>query len=231
LTSATTSSTSPPSSAEPPAAVAALGRRLDDVRARVAAAGGDAGTIRLVAVTKGFGPAAVATAAAVGLSDIGENYAQELLAKAVSAPPGLCWHFLGRIQRRKVRRLAGLVGVWQSVSRPEEAAEIARFQPGARALAQVDAAGLPGRNGCRPEDVGALVGAMGAAGLDVRGLMTVAPPEPEGARSAFRLVRRLADELGLEECSMGMSDDLEVAVAEGATMLRVGRALFGSRPN
>ncbi len=166
----------------------------------------------------------------MGLSDIGENYGQELLAKASAAPPGPCWHFLGRIQRRKVRPLADVVGCWQSVSRVEEAVEIARRQPGAQVFAEVEATGIAGRNGCPPVSLAALVAAMRDLGLDVRGLMTVGPPEPAAARAAFALVRRLADELGLAERSMGMSQDLEVAVAEGATMLRVGRALFGARP-
>jgi hypothetical protein len=95
---------------------------------------------------------------------------------------------------------------------------------------QVDATGLPGRNGCPPSGVADLVGRLRDDGLEVRGLMTVAAPGQEAAVAAFSTVARLADELGLEERSMGMSDDLEAAVAAGTTMVRIGRALFGDRP-
>ncbi len=227
----TTISTSPPSSAS-----GAVAERLYSVRLRIEQAGGDPSAVRIVAVTKGFGPDAVAAARDAGLHDIGENYANELVAKVaevegeLSAPSPLRWHFLGAIQRNKVARLAPIVGVWQSVSRAEEGARIARFAPGATVLVEVDTTGLPGRNGCPPEAVSVLVSRLRDSGLDVRGLMTVAAPGPEGAGPAFAAVRSLADELGLEERSMGMTDDLEAAVRAGTTMVRIGRALFGERP-
>jgi PLP dependent protein len=227
----TTISTSPPSSASDEVA-----ERLHAVRRRIERAGGDPSGVRVVAVTKGFGPQAVAAARAVGLHDIGENYADELVAKAAvvagdpSLPQPVRWHFLGAIQRNKVARLAPVVGMWQSVSRVEEGARIARFVPGAAVLVEVETTGLPGRNGCSPDDVRALVPRLREAGLDVRGLMTVAAPGPDAAAMAFETVRSLADELGLEERSMGMSDDLEAAVRAGTTMVRIGRALFGERP-
>jgi uncharacterized pyridoxal phosphate-containing UPF0001 family protein len=204
-------------------------------RLRIAAAGGDPEAVRIVAVTKGFGPDAVVTALAAGLLDIGENYAQELLAKhaalaaAGPVPEGPRWHFLGRVQRNKVVQLAPVVACWQSVSREVEGEAITRRAPGAAVLIEVEATGAPGRNGAQPEEVPALVARLRSLGLDVRGLMTVAPQGP-GRRAVFAAVRRLADDLGLPERSMGMSDDLETAVAEGSTMVRLGRALFGGRP-
>lgn len=211
---------------------------LAAVRARIAGAGGDLATVRIVAVTKGFGPGAAVAARRAGLADVGENYAQELLSKrrALEAEPGgaelassLRWHFLGAVQRNKVRSIAALVTCWQGVARQSEGEAIARHRPGAQVLVEVDASAVPGRNGCPPGDVPALVGALRSLDLDVRGLMTVAPlGRPAG--ESFRLVRRLADDLGLPERSMGMSDDLETAIAAGATMVRVGRALFGDRP-
>jgi PLP dependent protein len=186
----------------------------------------------VVAVTKGFGPAHARAAVAAGLGDLGENYAQELTAKAPAlAVAGIRarWHFLGAVQRNKVPALAPLVSCWQSVSRREEGVAIARRRPNASVLVEVDASGAPGRNGCAPEAVADLVSSLGADGLDVRGLMVVAPLDAP-ARPAFRTVRDLADRLGLAERSMGMSDDLEDAVKEGSTMVRVGRALFGERP-
>jgi hypothetical protein len=206
------------------------------VRRRIEQAGGDPSAVRVVAVSKGFGPEAVRAARAAGLLDIGENYANELVTKAAelesdpAASKPVRWHFLGAIQRNKVARLAPVVHVWQSVSRIEEGERIARFAPGARVLVEVDTTGLRGRNGCPPAGVPALVAALREDGLDVRGLMTVAAPGPEAASSAFGAVRTLADELGLEERSMGMTDDLEAAVRAGTTMVRIGRALFGDRP-
>ena len=205
----------------------AVAARLAEVRRRVEAAGGDPGQVRVVAVTKGFGPEAVEAALAAGLEDVGENYAQELVAKAPQVAGSPRWHFLGTVQRNKVPALAPLVACWQSVSRAVEGEAIARRRPGAVVLVEVELTGRPGRNGCPPGAVPGLVADLGAAGLDVRGLMTVAPPDDP--RRAFRTVRELADRLGLPERSMGMTGDLEAAVAEGSTMVRVGRALFGDR--
>jgi uncharacterized pyridoxal phosphate-containing UPF0001 family protein len=220
----TTISTCPPSSGNNDVAA-----RLAAVRARITNAGGDPERVRVLAVTKGFGPGAVAAARAAGLRDIGENYAAELQAKA-PGPPGTQWHFLGAVQRNKVRALAPLVDVWQGVARLAEGERIARFAPGARVLIQVDYTGLPGRNGCAPEDVPALAAALVGLNLHLQGLMTVAPPDPPAAGAAFGSLGRLADDLDLPERSMGMSADLEAAVAAGSTMVRVGRALFGDRP-
>ena len=220
----TTISTCPPSFGNDEVAA-----RLAAVRARIGRAGGDPDRVRVLAVTKGFGPEAVEAARAAGLTDIGENYSAELQAKA-PGPPGTQWHFLGAVQRNKVRALAPLVDVWQGVARFAEGERIARFAPGARVLIQVDYTGLPGRNGCAPEDAPALAEALGGLDLRLQGLMTVAPPDPTAADAAFGSLGRLADELELPERSMGMSADLEAAVAAGSTMVRVGRALFGERP-
>lgn len=217
-----------------PSGTGGVGGRLAEVRRRIEAAGGDPALVRVVAVTKGFGPDAVATALAAGLPDVGENYAQELLSKsaALATTPGTAprWHFLGAVQRNKVRALAPIVACWQGVARAVEGEEIARRRPGAEVLVEIDASGLPGRGGCPPAAAPALVHDLSSLDLHVRGCMTVAPRDPVAATRAFREVRSLADRLGLAERSMGMSDDLELAVAEGSTMVRVGRALFGDRP-
>jgi pyridoxal phosphate enzyme (YggS family) len=219
----TTISTCPPSSAENEVA-----ERLAVVRQRIARAGGDPGLVRVVAVTKGFGPGAVRAARAAGLTDIGENYAAELEAKA-PGPAGTSWHFLGSVQRNKVRSLAPLVAVWQGVARFAEGERIARDAPGARVLIQVNFSDLPGRNGCAPDEVEPLMESLSRLDLRLEGLMTVAPPGHAQAEVAFGRVGRIADALGLRERSMGMSDDLEEAVAAGSTMVRIGRALFGER--
>jgi pyridoxal phosphate enzyme (YggS family) len=206
--------------------------RLAQVRARIAAAGGDE-RVRILAVTKGFGPEAVRAALAAGLVDVGENYAQELVAKAgeLPDPEGPRWHFIGRLQRNKVKMLAPQVAVWQSVDRLALGEEIARRSHDATVFVQVAITDEQSKGGCPPADVPALVGALGRLGLDVRGLMAVGATGPaESARPGFRTLRKLADDLGLPEVSMGMSGDLETAVAEGSTMVRIGTALFGPRP-
>jgi len=208
--------------------------RLAEVRRRIAAASADPSSVTVVAVTKGFGDDAVRAALGAGIIDIGENYADELVAKAAAIPGGEGvprWHFLGSIQRNKVARLAPLVACWQGVSRLEEGRAIAKRQPGAGVLIQVDIAGIPGRGGCEPEGVPALVSAVRDEGLAVAGLMAVGPPGlPEESRAGFRAVTALADRLDLPVRSLGMTEDLEVAVAEGSTMVRIGRGLFGDRP-
>ena len=189
---------------------------------------------RIVAVTKGFGPDAVVAAVGAGLVDVGENYAQELVGKAAELPGDVQprWHFIGRLQRNKVRTLAPLVVLWHSVDRGRARR---RDRPaGARAppcSSRSTSSGEPQKGGCPPDggrrrSSGRLVD----VGLDGRGLMAVGPTgPPEAARPGFALLRRLADDLDLAVRSMGMTADLEVAVEEGATMVRVGTALFGPR--
>ena len=207
--------------------------RLAAVRERIAGAGRAPDDVVVVAVTKGFGVDAVEAAAAAGVADVGENYAQELAEKhRVGGGSGRRWHFLGRVQRNKVRSIASLVDVWQGVDRVAAGEEIARRAPGATVLVQVRTPGDdPARNGCDAGDVSELVERLEGLGLAVPGLMAVGPPgPPELARPVFRTVSALADRLGLAVRSMGMTDDLVVAVEEGSTMVRVGRGLFGVRP-
>lgn len=207
--------------------------RLAAVRARIAAAGGDPERVRVVAVTKGLGVDAVRAAVAAGIADVGENYAGELAAKMAGAGDlPVRWHFLGHVQRNKVRRIAAGVHLWQGLDRVAAGEEIARRRPGAAVLVQVNLTGAPGRNGCAWNDAPGLVEALAELGLEVRGVMGVGPEgDPEAARPLFRRLAGLAAALGLVEVSMGMSADLEVAVQEGATMVRVGSALFGPRPD
>jgi pyridoxal phosphate enzyme (YggS family) len=211
-----------------PEAVAA---RVHAVRERIARAGGR--DVRLVAVTKGFGVDAVAAALAAGVDDVGENYAQEMLGKLGTldddAQPR--WHFLGRLQRNKVKALAPHVHLWQSVDTASLGVEIAKRRPGASVLVQVNLSGEVQKGGCAFDEVIDLVSQLRDEGLAVLGLMGVGPAgPPEDARPAFRRLVDLADEVGLVERSIGMTDDLEVAVEEGSTMVRIGRDLFGPRP-
>jgi PLP dependent protein len=197
------------------------------VRRRIAAAG-DPARVRLVAVSKGFGAEAIDAVARAGVADIGESYAQELLPKVAAVTEPVRWHFIGRLQTNKVRQVAPHVELWHTVDRAALGDELAKRAPGARVLLQVNVSGEPQQGGCNRAEAPMLVARLRHAGLDVRGLMAIgAATDP---RPGFRLLRSLADDLGLEERSMGMSGDLEVAVEEGSTIVRVGRALFGERP-
>jgi pyridoxal phosphate enzyme (YggS family) len=209
-----------------------LRRRLAVVRRRIADAGGDPTAITVVAVTKTFGPEVVRLALQAGLRDLGENYAQELVAKAAAGAgaPTPRWQFIGHLQRNKVRHLVPHVHRFQSIDRADLVDELGHRAPGARLLFQVNTTAEAQKAGCAPGDVGALVERARSAGLVVEGLMTVGPTDAAvSARPAFALLRRLVDDHGLDICSMGMTQDLEVAVGEGSSMLRIGRALFGPR--
>jgi pyridoxal phosphate enzyme (YggS family) len=206
------------------------------VRDRIRAAGADPDRVRIIAATKGFDDSVVREALAAGIVDIGESYAQELGAKASALdgdPPAAwpVWHFIGRLQRNKVRKVAGLVSMWHSVDHLSLGGEIARWAPGAAVLAQINTTGEDQKGGCPPARALALVDGLRDLGLDVQGLMTIGPAGPADlARPAFRSLAALAADLDLHELSMGMSADLEVAVQEGATLVRVGTAIFGPRP-
>ena len=191
-------------------------------------------SVGIVAVTKGFGVDAPRAALAAGLTMVGENYAQELIAKHEELTPEereqIQWHFLGRLQRNKVRSLASIVSVWQSVDRVELIEEIARRAAGASVMIQLSISGEPQKGGAALGDCGSLVRSAQGSGLVVVGLMGVGAAEDKStSRDGFRRLVQLADELGLPERSIGMSDDLDLAVTEGSTMVRVGTALFGSR--
>lgn len=208
-----------------------LAERYGAVLARIERAGGRG--VAVVAVTKSFGAWAIDAAARCGIGHIGESYAQECVAKLAeaTAEPMPQVHFVGRLQRNKVRVLAGRVDMWQTVDRPELASEIGRRAPGSQVMIQVNISGEASKGGCAPGEAETLAGAVSDAGLRLVGLMGIAPLcPPEGRRESFRSLRRMTDSLGLPHCSMGMTDDLEVAVAEGATLVRVGRSLFGKRP-
>lgn len=208
-----------------------LADRIATVWARIAAAGGSPDTVTVIAVTKRFGPDVVDAAVAAGLTDLGENYAQELVDKAAATQGDVRWHFIGRIQRNKVKALAPHVHLWHGVDRIEVGTEIARRSPGAAVLVQVNATGEQSKAGCAPEVLPGLLDGLRAQDLDVRGLMTMAPEGARDvAREAFQKVRKMADFHGLADVSMGMSGDLDLAVAAGATMVRVGTSLFGPRP-
>ncbi|MFM8417033.1 MAG: YggS family pyridoxal phosphate enzyme [Actinomycetota bacterium] len=224
---------------------ATVAARLAHLRSTIARSS-TRGPVTLCAVTKGFGADAIAIAQRLGCDAIGENYAQELSTKLAEThaageaspsgghrrathPPV---HFIGRLQSNKIRSLVGLVDVWQSVDRESLITELGKLAGGAHIYVQVNATGEADKGGCQPAETTALVQRARSVGLVVDGLMTVGPTDAddERTRAAFRLVRRQADDLGLAGCSMGMSGDLEIALQEGSTLVRIGTALFGERP-
>ncbi len=216
---------------------AGVAPRLAAVRGRIdaaaRAAGRSASDVTLVVVTKEVDLDLTRAVVQAGARDLGENRAQELVPKAralAAEPEAPRWHFIGRLQRNKVRALAPWVVLWQSVDSAELAEEIARRAAGASVLVQVNFAREPQKGGCDPADVPALIARCGRLGLVVEGLMTV-PPIAGDPRPWFRACRRTVDEHGLRTCSMGMSGDFEIAVEEGATLVRVGTAVVGPRPS
>lgn len=221
---------------------AALPERLAQVRAEIArrqAAGGWTHPVTIVAVTKGFGPDAVTAARDAGLVDIGENRVQEALDKMDRvAAPDLRWHLIGHLQRNKARLVPGRFALVHSVDSLELAEALDRRSPGALpVLLQVNVAREPQKSGCTPEEAPGLARHIaGLERLQLEGLMTLAPltDDEEVQRRTFRSLRVLRDTIKeegvwLPTLSMGMSADYATAVAEGATVIRLGTVLFGPR--
>jgi PLP dependent protein len=227
----------PPTAAPDNGFAETVGRNIARVKERISDAGGDLASLRIIAVTKGFGPEAVIAAASHGVFDVGENYADELVEKASAIshmqdgqPNGgpITWHFQGALQTNKINRLKPFVTWWQSVDSVERLLALAVRAPGAKVLVQVDLSGSPGRSGCRPEEVAQIVTRAKDVDVSVLGVMGVAPIGSASLKF-FETLAAIADRFELPERSMGMSDDLEDAVRAGATMVRVGSAVFGPR--
>lgn len=207
---------------------------LAGVHDQIVAAGGDPARVQVLAVTKGFGPEVAAAAVGAGLTDLGENYAQELVGKAPvvaeDADSAVRWHFIGQLQSNKVRALAPWVSVWQSVDRASQIDEIAKRAPGATMYVQANATQEMTKGGCPLAEVPALVDYGRTLGLDVNGVMTLgAAGDERSTAAAFAAVAAVADACELVHRSMGMSGDIGAAVAAGSTMIRIGTALFGNR--
>lgn len=213
-----------------------IASRVAEVRQRIAAAAERAGRrgheVSVVAVAKTFPAAVVIRALHAGVDAVGENRAQELLAKraelAEAGTPYDRWHFVGRVQRNKVKKLAPHVEVWHSVDRVAVGEAIAHHAPGARVYVQVNLGGEEQKGGCAPREVPGLLDSLVALGLSAEGLMTV-PPLGEDPRPHFARLRDLAGRHGVAGLSMGMSADFETAVEEGATLVRLGTVIFGPR--
>lgn len=221
-----------------------LAENLDRVRAAISAAAARAGrdpqTIRLVAVTKTVPVARIRQAIALGLRSFGENRVQEAVPKIEAlATEGCEWHLIGHLQRNKVKEVPGHFAVVQSVDGVRLVEALGpRVQTPIDVLIEVNIGEEPQKTGAAPADVPSVAEAIRQhSTLRLRGLMTIAPlrPDPESVRPFFRQLRVLRDQLQdrigrpLPDLSMGMTDDYPAAIAEGATMLRLGRAIFGPR--
>ena len=227
---------------------ATIAARLEAVRERVAAAceraGRDPASVTIVGVTKTHPVDAVEEALAAGQVDLGENRAQELVPKAEQAADmGLAprWHFIGGLQRNKVRQVLPHIAVLHSLDSLRLATEIEKRAEQGRSpnpdvalpcYLEVNVGGEDSKQGVEPGEVAELLRATAELRhVDVAGLMTVAPQvdDPELVRPVFRELRELAEAHGLAELSMGMTEDYEVAIEEGATVVRLGRVIFGPR--
>ncbi len=214
---------------------------LREVQARIAQACVDAKrdpkTVQLIAVSKGHGPEAVRAAYAAGQRDFGENYAQELSQKAQALQDfvDLRFHFIGNLQSNKAKLLVPVCYAVQTVAKESVARALHEraLLAGRRlqVMLQVNVAGETQKAGVAPSAVPGLVASVRAlSGLELTGLMTIPPADDEGAaRAAYRDLAALAKAHNLPELSMGMSDDLELAISEGATQVRIGTAIFGPR--
>jgi hypothetical protein len=219
--------------------------RLDAVRARIASAaaraGRDPAEVTLVAVTKGVEPDAIARAVGAGARDLGENRVQELLAKQEAVRgETIRWHMIGALQRNKAARVGGHVALVHSVDSDllaraiaDAASRAGRVQD---VLVEVNTSGEATKHGVEPDRAAPLAAAVASMdGVRLRGFMTMAAAgDPGRARASFRALRAIRDRVardvpGSNELSMGMSDDFEVAIEEGATIVRVGTAIFGPR--
>ncbi len=223
-----------------------IAQNLEEVRGRIAAAargaGRDPARVRLVAVSKTVPVEHIRTAVAAGQLLFGENYLQEARPKIAALGPALSWHFIGHLQSNKAKAAVALFEVIHGVDRLKlaQALDAAAASRGGlqKILLQVNLAGEASKSGAAPETVPGLLWELGRLPhLRVLGLMALPPwlDDPEAVRPYFRALRELRDRLEadcgqpLPELSMGMSGDFEVAVAEGATLVRVGAAIFGSR--
>ena len=211
--------------------MAGIADNLQAIRGRLAGSPG----VNLLAVSKGHGAEAIKQAAAAGQKAFGENYVQEAVEKMKVLPP-LEWHLIGPLQSNKTRAAAEHFDWVQTIASEKIARRLSEQRPAhlppLNVLIQVNVSGEATKSGVRPQDVPALARAVAALPrLKLRGLMVI--PEPGAPRARYQEAKRLFDaiksEFGVDTLSMGMTDDLEVAIDEGATMVRIGTAIFGQR--
>jgi len=226
-----------------------IGKNLQKINQQIALACSRAGRspekVKIIAVTKKFSPDAIKQALELNITDLGENRIQEAVPKIEQLPEGITWHFVGHLQTNKAKEAARYFSLIHSLDRYSLARELQKqaehlsgeIRQPVRALVQVNVSGEDSKHGLEPRELKDFLDEVHRwEALNIEGLMTMAPyvEDPEEVRPVFRRLRELRDSLavtGLElrELSMGMTNDFPVAVEEGATMLRIGTALFGPR--
>ncbi|NNN22516.1 MAG: YggS family pyridoxal phosphate-dependent enzyme [Acidimicrobiales bacterium] len=200
------------------------------IKERIRQTGRDLDSITFVGVTKGFDAHTVEQALQAGITNFGENYSSEFVQKAKLVTGPATWHFIGTIQRRNIASMARYVSLWQSIVRIEEARDIANIEPGAKGLVQIDLAELPNRSGVKVEDLSKFMDLISKIDISIRGFMCMGDPfDMTRTREIFTKAHEISEDFGLPELSMGMSDDLEVALECGSTIVRIGSALLGQR--
>jgi hypothetical protein len=201
---------------------------LDRVRSQIAASGRDPDEIEILAAVKYLPASELEALALGGVTVAGENRAQELVAKAAAVPGRFTWDFIGQLQSRKVKEIVPLVRYIHSVASDSALAQLDRHgTPQTKVLVEVNVAGVEGKSGISPDE---LDGFLARCPVEVVGLMTMPPlaADPEGSRPHFAALRELARTHGLEQLSMGTSQDYLVAVQEGATIIRLGSTLYAA---
>jgi hypothetical protein len=210
-----------------------LARVQDRIAAACSRSRRDPSTVTLVAVTKYVSDDEVKAVLDLGIRDLGESRAVEGSARAKRFGPDVRWHFIGHLQTNKAGKVLSSFHVIHSLDRPALAEELTKRSRDRNSafpvLVQVNVSGEATKGGYRPEDVSAAMKGLRGSNLEVAGLMTMAPAgDPETARPHFRKLRELAAACGVTQLSMGMTGDFEAAIEEGATLIRVGTALFES---
>jgi uncharacterized pyridoxal phosphate-containing UPF0001 family protein len=218
-----------PEASERRGVAAQIGRRWEQLMQAIQRCGRDPAVVRVVIVGKGHPVDVLQEAArATGAREFGENYAAELEAKS-EAMPGVFWHYLGRLQTNKIAKVKAVASAIQSLSRHKEVEKLAGF-PG-EVLVELNPLSLPNRPGTDEARAVDLVGYAKERGLNVSGVMAIGVPGDEQAtKTVFAAAARCRERLGLRELSIGMSDDFELALRMGSTMIRIGRYLLGERP-
>jgi len=202
---------------------------LERVRSEIAGAGRDPADVQILAAVKYVPVEELGVLAEAGIELVGENRAQELVAKAEAYPGTFTWDFIGHLQSRKVRQVLPYVRYIETVASESALEQLSRYgTPDTEVLIEVNVAGETGKSGIAPSDLPAY---LDRSGVKVVGLMTMPPlaPSPEASRPYFAALRELASEHGLPQLSMGTSQDYLIAVEEGATIVRLGTSLYRSR--
>ena len=207
--------------------------RVGDIQTKISSK--STNRVTIVAVTKGFSVEAIRAVNKAGIYDIGESYAQEMLAKqslldGAEVEGSQRWHFVGNLQRNKVKKLFHNVFMWQSVDSMALGEEIAKRCETPKLLVQVNMTGSLNQGGAPPSEAPALVERLQELEIDVAGLMTIGDhADREATLGHFLKLKKMSKMLNLPECSMGMSNDYDLALEAGATILRLGTAIFGNR--